>query len=106
MLLCKPLKLNTFGAPNHPPDILLSASHPQVEELGIWVHDWEVSLFSSEQFCALGRLSPSVLPALWGGLGLAVLDRAPSQLQQDFGTDDIVSLQDGKNGEERIVTGK
>lgn len=31
----KKLKINTFWASNHPPDILLSASRPQVEELGI-----------------------------------------------------------------------
>lgn len=45
-----------------------------------------------------------MLPALWGGLGLVVLGLAPSQLQQDFGTDGIECLQDGKNGEERGVT--
>lgn len=106
MLLCKLVfYIKPLWTPNHPPDILLPALHPQVEELGIWVHDWEVSLFSSEQFCALGRISPSVLPALRGGLGLVALDLAPSQLQQDFGTDDTVCLQDGKNGEESGVTG-
>lgn len=46
-----------------------------------------------------------MLPALWGGLRLVALDLAPSQLQQDFGTDDTVCLQDGKNGEESGVTG-
>lgn len=88
----KTLKRNTLAAHNHRPDIRLSASHPRVEELGIWVHDWAVSLLSSEQFCALWRISPSVLPALWAGLGLVVLDLAPSQLQLDFGTDDTECL--------------
>ena len=60
-----------------------------------------MSVLSSEQFCELGRISPSVLPALWGGLGLVVLDLAPSQLQLDFGTDDTERLQDGKSGKEK-----
>lgn len=76
-----------------------------MEQLGIWVHDWEVSLFSTEQFFAVGRISPSVHTALRGGLGLAVSDLAPAQLQQDFGTDDTECLQDGKNGEESGETG-
>lgn len=88
----KKINRNTLWAHNHPPGILLTATHPQAEELKIWVREWAMSLFSSEQFCALGRISPSVLPALWGGLDLVVLDLASSQLQLDFGTDDTESL--------------
>ena len=83
---------------NHLPGIHLLALNPQVGELGICVHDWAVSVFSSEQFYALGRVSPSALPAMWGGLGLVVWGLAPFQLLADFDTDDTECLQDGESG--------
>lgn len=79
----KTLKRNTLWAHNVHPGIPLPASYPHGEELEIWVRDWAVSLFSSERFCALGRVSPFVnrIPALWGGgPGLAVWGLSCSEL--------------------------
>lgn len=43
---------------------------------------------------------------MWGGLGLEVWSRAPSQLQSEFGTDGTERLQGGKRGEESAVKAK
>lgn len=102
----KTLRRNILFPRKHHPDILLSASRPQAGELGIGVRDRAANSLWSEQFCHLGRSPPSALPAAWAALGSAAWDLAPSQLQLDFGTDETRCLQDGKNGEERKVTGQ
>lgn len=98
--ILKTLNRNTLWAHIHLPGIHLWTWNPQVDQLGNHIPNWAASLFSSEQFCALGKVSPSVLPTLWGGLGLAVWSLAPSQLQLDFGTDGTERLKDEKSGEE------
>lgn len=77
-----------------------------MDQRGIRAHNRAASLFSSEQFCALGEASPSVLLTLWGGLGLGVWRLPPSQLQQVFGTDSTECLKNGKSGEESEVKAK